>query len=235
MPLTKKLIEYLKDPSWKKILAPEFQKPYMQELESILNTEYTNKIIYPSPENIFSTFNHTPFDKIKVVIIGQDPYHGPNQAHGLCFSVQPGIKIPPSLANIYKELESDIGISTPNHGHLLSWAVNGVLMLNALLTVEDGNPMAHKKLGWEQFTDHVIDLINAKKENIVFILWGAPAHKKAKNVDPKKHFILKSVHPSPLSSYRGYFGCKHFSKCNDFLLSKKLAPINWSIPPLSKT
>lgn len=206
----------------------------MLGLEAELKSEYANKTIFPKPTDIFAAFNMTPFDKIKVVIIGQDPYHGPNQAHGLCFSVQPEIKIPPSLKNIYKELESDLGIVMPNHGHLTSWAEQGVLMLNALLTVENGKPMAHKNLGWEQFTDHVIDLINEKKENVVFMLWGAPAHKKAKNVDTTKHYVLKTVHPSPLSSYRGYFGCKHFSMCNEFLKAKGLAPIDWSVPPLTK-
>lgn len=224
-----KLIDNLKDPTWKALLTPEFKKDYFQSLEKRILDEYKNKTIYPAKENIFAAFNLTPFDKIKVVIIGQDPYHGPNQAQGLCFSVQPQIKIPPSLANIYKELVSDLGINLPKHGDLTSWAEQGVLLLNTLLTVEGGNPMAHKDLGWEKFTDHVIDLINEKKENIVFILWGSPAHKKAQNVDPKKHYILKSVHPSPLSSYRGFFGCKHFSLCNQFLKSKKLEVINWQV------
>ncbi len=206
----------------------------MQSIEEKLKIDYANKTIYPTPENIFSAFNLTSFENVKVVIIGQDPYHGPNQAHGLCFSVQPGVKIPPSLANIYKEIESDLGIKMPSHGYLKSWAEQGVLMLNALLTVEDGKPMSHKNYGWEKFTDHVIDLINKEKENVVFMLWGSPAHAKAKNVDPNKHHILKSVHPSPLSSYRGYFGCKHFSKCNEFLASKGITPINWSIPLESK-
>ncbi|MFA6238897.1 MAG: uracil-DNA glycosylase [Bacteriovorax sp.] len=227
--LSKNLPDYLLDPSWKKQLQSEFAKPYMHELETKLRFEYSEKNIYPRPSDIFSAFNLTPFDAVKVVIIGQDPYHGPEQAHGLCFSVQPHIKIPPSLANIYKEVESDLGIKLPPHGHLAAWAKQGVLLLNALLTVEDGNPMAHKNLGWDKFTDHVIDLINEKKENVVFILWGSPAHAKAKNVDSKKHFILKSVHPSPLSSYRGFFGCKHFSQCNEFLKSKGIAPINWEL------
>lgn len=223
------LINYLHDPTWKKLLKDELQAPYMQKLEEKLKIDYQTKTIYPTQENIFAAFNLTSFEKIKVVIIGQDPYHGPNQAHGLCFSVQPEIKIPPSLANIYKEINSDLGIQMPNHGYLKSWADQGVFLLNALLTVEGGNPMAHKKYGWEKFTDHVIDLINEKKENVVFMLWGAPAHKKAKNVDPNKHYILKTVHPSPLSSYRGYFGCKHFSMCNEFLKSKGIAPIDWKI------
>lgn len=215
--------------SWTKILTPELTKPYIQTLESNLEKAYTTKTIYPPKDQIFSAFNLTPFEQVKVVIIGQDPYHGPNQAHGLCFSVQPEIKIPPSLANIYKEVSSDLNIKMPPHGHLKAWAEQGVLMLNSILTVEAGKPMSHKNMGWETFTDHVIDLINEKKENVVFMLWGSPAHAKAKNVDPKKHFVLKSVHPSPLSSYRGFFGCKHFSQCNDFLISKGIAPINWQL------
>jgi uracil-DNA glycosylase len=224
-----KLADSLLDSSWMKILDQEFKKDYFKLLEKKIHGEYKNKTIYPAKENIFAAFNLTSFDDVKVVILGQDPYHGPNQAQGLCFSVQPQIKIPPSLANIYKELVSDLNISKPNHGDLTSWAEQGVLLLNTLLTVEDGNPMAHKDLGWEKFTDHVIDLINEKKEDVVFILWGSPAHKKAKNVDPKKHYILKSVHPSPLSSYRGFFGCKHFSLCNQFLKSKKMGTINWEV------
>jgi uracil-DNA glycosylase len=224
------LIEYLHDPSWKNLLVAEFEKPYMKELEAKLQKEYESKTIYPRPENIFSAFNLTPFEKIKVVIIGQDPYHGPNQAHGLCFSVQKGVKIPPSLVNIYKELESDLGIKPPAHGNLESWAIEGVLLINALLTVEDGTPMSHKNLGWDQFTDRVIDLINEHRENVVFLLWGAPAQKKAKSVDEKKQCVLKTVHPSPLSSYRGYFGCQHFSKCNEFLKSKGISPVDWKVP-----
>lgn len=227
--LNKKLQNYISEKSWEKILSSEFQKPYMQELEEKLRHEYKEKIIFPKPNDIFSAFNLKSFDEVKVVIIGQDPYHGANQAHGLCFSVQPQIKIPPSLANIYKEIESDLGIKMPSHGYLNSWAYQGVLLLNTLLTVENGNPMAHKNFGWEKFTDHVIELINEKRENIVFMLWGSAAHKKALNVDPQKHFILKTVHPSPLSSYRGFFGCKHFSLCNQFLLSKKISAIDWKI------
>lgn len=224
----------LHDPTWKKLLSPEFHKSYISDLENKVKAAYIEKEIYPKPEEIFSAFNLTPFDKIKVVIIGQDPYHGPNQAHGLCFSVKPEIKIPPSLANIYKEIESDLGIKMPRHGYLEHWAQQGVFLLNALLTVESGKPMAHKAFGWEQFTDQVINLINEKKENVVFMLWGSPAHTKAKNVDPTRHYVLKTVHPSPLSSYRGYFGCKHFSLCNEFLKSKGLTPIDWSLPELAK-
>lgn len=219
----------LQEKSWITNLGDELVQPYFKILELKLSQEYATKTIYPPKEQIFSAFNLTPFEKVKVVIIGQDPYHGPNQAHGLCFSVQPGIKNPPSLANIYKEIESDLNIKMPPHGHLKAWAEQGVLMLNSILTVEAGKPMSHKNLGWEKFTDHVINLINEKKENVVFMLWGSPAHAKAKNVDPKKHYILKSVHPSPLSSYRGFFGCKHFSQCNDYLISKGIEPINWQL------
>lgn len=232
MHLNNPLIDYLSDTGWRKNLSSEFEKPYMQELASKLKIAYSQKTIYPLPSDIFNAFNLTPFESVKVVIIGQDPYHGPNQAHGLCFSVNPEIKIPPSLVNIYKEIESDLGIKMPTHGHLKSWAQNGVLLLNTHLTVEGLNPMSHKKYGWDQFTDRVIELINQKKENIVFMLWGSPAHSKAKNVDSKKHYILKTVHPSPLSSYRGFFGSKHFSKCNEFLILKGKTPIDWSIPDL---
>jgi len=166
---------------------------------------------------------------VKVVILGQDPYHGAGQAHGLCFSVQKGIKVPPSLKNIYKEIETDLGITPPNHGFLESWAKGGVLLLNAHLTVEESNPMAHKKLGWDQFTDRVIEILNSKKEHLVFMLWGSPAHNKAKNVDPERHCVLKTVHPSPLSSYRGFFGCQHFSQCNDYLLEHNIRAIDWSV------
>lgn len=223
------LEKYLIEESWRHHLQDQFKLDYMISLKEKLNVEYDSKIIFPSKENIFSAFNLTPFEKVKVVIIGQDPYHGPNQAHGLCFSVQPDVKIPPSLVNIYKEVESDLNIKMPPHGHLKAWAEQGVLMLNSILTVEAGKPMSHKNLGWEQFTDKVIDIINEKKENVVFMLWGSPAHAKAKNVDTKKHLVLKSVHPSPLSSYRGFFGCKHFSQCNDYLKSKGKEPINWQL------
>lgn len=223
------LQKLLSDISWLKLLQNEFEKSYIIQLEQKLTQAYSTKTIYPPKDQIFSAFNLTPFEKVKVVIIGQDPYHGPNQAHGLCFSVQPDVKTPPSLKNIYKEVESDLNIQMPPHGHLKAWAEQGVLMLNSILTVEAGKPMSHKNLGWEQFTDHVIDLINEKKENVVFMLWGSPAHLKAKNVDSKKHLILKSVHPSPLSSYRGFFGCKHFSQCNDYLISKGIKPINWQL------
>ncbi|MBP9682526.1 MAG: uracil-DNA glycosylase [Bacteriovorax sp.] len=226
--LTNPLSYYLHDPTWNRLLKEEFSKDYMKSLEEKLKDDYEHKVIYPNPDDLFSAFNLTPFEKIKVVIIGQDPYHGPQQAHGLCFSVQTGIKTPPSLVNIFKELESDLGIGRPSHGNLKSWAENGVLLLNTLLSVEAAKPMSHKNYGWDQFTDRVIDIINENKENVVFLLWGSPAHAKAKAVDSKKHLILKSVHPSPLSSYRGFFGCRHFSLCNEYLMKNGLSSVNWS-------
>jgi len=226
--MTKNLEDYLTDKSWKKLLKEEFAKDYMQALQDKLRLEYQEKIIYPKPSDIFSAFNLTSFDKVKVVIIGQDPYHGPDQAHGLCFSVQPQIKIPPSLANVYKEIESDLGIKMPPHGHLKSWAEQGALLLNSILTVENGNPMAHKKLGWEVFTDHVIDLIKEKKENVVFMLWGSFAQKKGAKIDRIKHLVLESGHPSPMSANQGkWFGNKHFSQANAYLKKNNLGMIDW--------
>lgn len=215
---------------WKSALALEFDEHYMIGLGKFLEKEANaGKVIYPKESNIFAAFNLTPFDNVKVVIIGQDPYHGPGQAHGLSFSVPRGVKIPPSLVNIYKELKDDLGITPPDHGHLESWARQGVLLLNNVLTVEDGKAGSHHGQGWEKFTDKVIEILNQKKENLVFILWGAPAQKKAAAVDTKKHFILKSVHPSPLSSYRGFFGSKPFSQTNEFLKAKGLKEIDWVI------
>lgn len=220
------------DPSWREVLGDEFEKDYMQDLRKFLISEADGgKIIYPPGPEIFAALNLTPFDKVKVVIIGQDPYHGPGQAHGLCFSVKKGVKIPPSLVNIYKELKDDMGITPPSHGHLSEWADQGVLLLNNVLTVEDGKAGSHHGQGWELFTDKIIWVLNEKKENLVFILWGSPAQKKAAAVDPSRHHILKSVHPSPLSSYRGFFGSKPFSKTNEFLKSKRIQEINWQISP----
>lgn len=216
--------------SWNKHLKGEFSKDYMLNLETYLNEELNlDKIIYPAEKDILNALNSTPLDKLKVVIIGQDPYHGEDQAHGLSFSVNKGIKVPPSLRNIYKELEEDLDFIKPDHGNLSKWSDQGVLLLNNVLTVEKSNAGSHQKKGWETFTDEIIELINTKKENIVFILWGAPAQKKAKKVDEQKHYILKSPHPSPLSSYRGFFGCKHFSKCNEYLSSKGRDIIDWQI------
>ncbi|MFY7993482.1 MAG: uracil-DNA glycosylase [Bacteriovoracaceae bacterium] len=215
---------------WKSALASEFDEPYMIGLHKFLENEAeAGKVIYPKKSDIFAAFNLTPFDNVKVVIIGQDPYHGPGQAHGLSFSVPRGVKIPPSLVNIYKELKDDLGITPPDHGHLEEWAHQGVLLLNNVLTVEDSKAGSHHGQGWEKFTDKVIEVLNQKKENLVFILWGSPAQKKAAAVDAKKHFILKSVHPSPLSSYRGFFGSKPFSQTNEFLRSKKIKEIEWKI------
>jgi uracil-DNA glycosylase len=217
------------DSSWK-VLEDEFRKPYMQALMTFLEEEAkSGKSIYPPRDDIFKAFHLTPYSQVKIVIIGQDPYHGAGQAHGLAFSVRSGVKIPPSLVNIFKELKDDMGISIPNHGCLESWARQGVLLLNNVLTVEEGKAGSHHKKDWEVFTDRVIELLNENKENLVFILWGSPAQKKAKSVDEKKHLILKSVHPSPLSVYRGFLGSKPFSQTNAFLKSKGIPPIDWTI------
>lgn len=216
--------------SWQNLLQDELQRLYMDELRSfLLREQKAGKQIYPPQDDIFAALNLTPFDQVKVVILGQDPYHGEGQAHGLCFSVQAGVKPPPSLVNIFKELKDDVAVSAPDHGNLSSWARQGVLLLNNVLTVEDGKAGSHHLKGWEQFTDKIIELLNEKKENLVFILWGSPAQKKAQKVDAKKHFIIKSVHPSPLSSYRGFFGSKPFSQTNTFLSSKGIKPIDWKL------
>jgi uracil-DNA glycosylase len=216
--------------SWEKHLGDEFKKPYMASLVSFLEEEKAKgKTIYPSENHILEAFRLTPLDKVKVVIIGQDPYHGEGQAHGLCFSVNKNIKIPPSLVNIFKELKDDLNIDVPSHGFLESWAKQGVLLLNTVLTVEDGKAGSHHKKGWEKFTDKVIEVLNQEKENLVFILWGSPAHKKAAHVDEKKHLLLKSVHPSPLSVYRGFMGSKPFSQANAYLRKNKIQEIDWSI------
>jgi uracil-DNA glycosylase len=216
--------------SWREPLGPEFAAPYMQELRTFLMAEkVAGKRIFPKAANWFRALDLTPLDKVRVVILGQDPYHGEGQAHGLCFSVPHGVRIPPSLVNIYKELEADIGIPRASHGFLESWAEQGVLMLNSVLTVEMGQAASHQKRGWEQFTDAVIRLINARAEPVVFLLWGAYAQRKAEFVDPRRHHLLKAAHPSPLSAHNGFLGCKHFSQANAFLTSKGLPPINWSL------
>lgn len=224
-----KLSQNLQDPSWRELLTEEFNTPYFKNLEKILTKAYAEETVYPPKEDLFAALNLTPFSKVKVVILGQDPYHGPNQANGLSFSVRKGIRLPPSLVNIFKELHDDLGITPPKDGDLEAWARQGVLLLNNQLTVLAGKPMSHKDIGWNEFTDKIIELINEKKENVVFILWGSPAQKKAKAVDTRKHHVLKSVHPSPLSSYRGFFGSKPFSQTNKFLESKKIKPINWKL------
>lgn len=220
--------EILKN-DWKNYLNSEFQKDYYIKLKEFLANEYNSKVIYPSSYDVFNALNFTPYEKVKVVILGQDPYHGPNQAHGLSFSVNPGIKTPPSLVNIYKELHTDLGCSIPNNGYLKKWADQGVLLLNTVLTVRAGEANSHKGIGWEFFTTKVIEVLNEKDTPIVFILWGNNAISKAKLITNPKHFIIKSVHPSPLSASRGFFGSKPFSKTNEFLISTNQKPIDWQI------
>lgn len=212
---------------WDKILNDEWHKPYFKELCAFLDNEYTTQIIHPDRENLFKALELTSFENTKVVIIGQDPYHGENQAHGLCFSVQTGVKLPPSLRNIYKELESDVGREFTQNGQLDNWAKQGVLMLNTVLSVRDGKPNSHKGKGWEIFTQRVIEEINKKQTPVVFLLWGAHAEKIGQAVTNPIHKKLVTVHPSPLSAHRGFFGCKHFSKTNEFLLQNSLEPILW--------
>ena len=220
------------DPSWREVLGDEFNKDYMRELRQFLvQQKAAGKVVYPPGAQWFSAFNHTPFDQVRVVILGQDPYHGPNQAHGLCFSVLPGVKVPPSLANMYKELASDLGIPPSPHGCLTSWAKQGVLLLNATLTVEQADAGAHQGRGWEQFTDQAIRALNDQRDGIVFLLWGSYAQKKGAFIDQSRHWVLKSVHPSPLSAYRGFLGCKHFSMTNSYLQQNCQPPINWQLPP----
>ena len=214
--------------SWLNILHQEFEKPYMQALKSFLSQEKASgKTIYPPSDQIFSAFDLTPFDKVKVVIIGQDPYHGEAQAHGLSFSVNKGIAVPPSLRNIYKELVSDIGIQMPSHGYLKHWADQGVLLLNATLTVRANEAGSHQKKGWENFTDEVIKQLNTQRNNLVFLLWGNFARSKKTFIN--RHKILEAAHPSPLSAHNGFFNCKHFSQTNAFLVEKGLSPIDWQI------
>lgn len=216
--------------SWKKILQSEFSKPYFEQIASHIKTEKSQgKTIYPPGSVIFNAFDTTPFEKVKVVILGQDPYHGHGQAHGLCFSVQYGVPPPPSLINMYKELQSDIGFRIPQHGNLTNWAKQGVFLLNASLTVRAGEPMSHSKIGWAQFTDTVIRKISELRESVVFMLWGKFAQEKRTLIDENKHLVLKAAHPSPLSAHAGFFGCRHFSKANEYLVSKGIEPVDWSL------
>lgn len=221
--------ELIENSTWKTKLISEFQKPYFKLLEEYIELERNSSIIYPSAKDTFNALTLTSFENTKVIIIGQDPYHAPNQAHGLSFSVNYGIKIPPSLANIYKELKSDINFSIPSHGNLTTWANQGVLLLNATLTVRGGEPGSHQKKGWETFTDAIIKLISNEKQNCVFLLWGNFAKTKVNLIDLEKHLVLSAAHPSPLAG-GAFFGCKHFSKTNEYLISKKIKPINWAIP-----
>lgn len=216
--------------SWKKLLRSEFDQDYMKKLRQFLIDEIKNKkIIYPKPKEYFAAFEYTPVNEVRVVILGQDPYHGPGQAHGLCFSVQKGVVPPPSLKNIFKEIHQDLGLPIPQHGCLTKWAKQGVLLLNSVLTVQDGMAASHRDKGWERFTDRVIQEINNLEQSVVFLLWGSYAQSKAEFVDQKKHLVLKSVHPSPLSAHRGFLGCKHFSKTNEFLKKQGQPTIDWSL------
>ena len=217
--------------TWQSALGNEKQKEYFVELlERVKQAREAGSVIYPPQPDVFNALKYTPLDKVNVVILGQDPYHGPNQAHGLCFSVQAGVKTPPSLKNMYKELLTDInGFVEPNHGTLTQWAEQGVLLLNTVLTVEQGKAHSHAKWGWETFTDKVIDVVNANCENVVFLLWGSHAQKKGKHIDREKHKVLHAPHPSPLSAHRGFLGCKHFSQTNEYLVEKGKTPINWQV------
>ena len=218
------------EPSWKERLAPIFATDGMRALAEFLRREKAaGKQIFPSGPRIFAALNAVPFDRVKVVILGQDPYHGPGQAHGLCFSVQQGVPPPPSLVNIFTEIERDLGIPRPRHGCLTSWAEQGVLLLNAVLTVEQGLAGSHQNRGWEALTDEIVAQLDRDRENLVFLLWGSHAQAKGRQIDARRHLVLKAPHPSPLSAYRGFIGCGHFSRANSFLQSKGMAPIDWSI------
>ena len=216
--------------SWDDVLDEEFKKPYFNELLSKVDEEYSKYKIYPPREKIFSAFKLCDYEDVKVVLLGQDPYHGYGQAHGLCFSVLPGVVAPPSLKNMFKELASDVGTTTPNHGCLISWAKQGVLLLNTTMTVREGQPNSHVGLGWQKFTDEVIRKVNELDKPVVFLLWGANAKSKIPFITNKKHLVLSCAHPSPLSAYNGFFGCKHFSKTNEFLKSNGRKEIDWQIP-----
>ena len=219
------------EPSWKARIGDWLSRPEMQELSAFLRQrKAAGARIYPPGPQIFAAFDATPFDDVKVVILGQDPYHGPGQAHGLCFSVLPGVPVPPSLVNIYKEINADLGIAPPDHGCLLPWARQGVLLLNAVLTVEDGRAGAHQGKGWEGFTDHMVDVLNREREGLVFLLWGSYAQAKGKVIDSRRHRVLKAPHPSPLSAHRGFLGCGHFSAANEYLARNGQVPVDWTLP-----
>jgi uracil-DNA glycosylase len=218
------------EPSWKQRLEGEFRSPYFADLKRfLLEEKQSGAVVYPPGSLIFNAFNSTPFDAVKVVILGQDPYHGPGQAHGLCFSVQPGVKPPPSLVNIFKEMQSDLGQPIPGHGCLQKWADQGVLLLNSGLTVRAGQPASHQGKGWERFTDAAVKALNDGKEGLVFLLWGKPAQLKGSLIDPKRHHVLKAAHPSPFSAHSGFFGTRHFSKTNAILEASGRAPIDWAV------
>lgn len=216
---------------WNPILRAEFDKPYWAELQGFVQYERRQSEVYPPDDEVFAALHLTSYENTKVLILGQDPYHGPGQAHGLCFSVQPEVQIPPSLVNIYKELQSDLGLAPPNHGYLESWARQGVLLLNAVLTVRAHNAGSHRNRGWETFTDEVIRAVDAKPERVVFILWGAYARKKKPFIDQDKHVVIESPHPSPLSAHNGFFGTRPFSRANEALVAAGREPIDWALPP----
>ncbi|RLA47635.1 MAG: uracil-DNA glycosylase [Gammaproteobacteria bacterium] len=219
------------EPSWLARLAPEFEQTYMVDLRAFLQVEkQAGKRIFPAGKEFFNAFAHTPLDKVRVVILGQDPYHGEGQAHGLCFSVKPGVAVPPSLKNIYKEIHAELGLPIPSHGHLIAWADQGVLLLNAVLSVECARAASHQGKGWERFTDRVIDVVNREREGVVFMLWGSYAQRKGALIDSQRHCVLKAPHPSPLSAHRGFFGCGHFRMANEYLQGRGEAPIDWSLP-----
>lgn len=218
------------EPSWRLALSSEFSKDYMKQLRQFLNSEKkSGATIYPNSANYFAAFDLTPLNKVKIVILGQDPYHGENQAHGLCFSVLPGVAVPPSLNNIYKELQSDLNIPRIKHGDLSPWAKQGVLLLNATLSVRAGEPGSHQKKGWEVFTDKIMEHLNLHTKNLVFMLWGSYAQKKGSLIDRKNHFVLEAPHPSPLSAHRGFLGCRHFSQANKYLMSVNKTPVEWQL------
>ena len=218
------------EPSWKERVGAYLDRPDMQALAEFLRSELrSGKVIFPPPKQIFAALEATPFDQVKVVILGQDPYHGPGQAHGLCFSVQPGVAVPPSLRNMYVELQRDLGFSPPRHGCLTRWAEQGVLLLNAVLTVEQGLANSHQGKGWEGFTDSIIDTLNREREGLVFMLWGSYAQAKGKLIDSRRHCVLKAPHPSPLSAHRGFIGCGHFSAANEYLMRHGKSPVDWTL------
>ncbi len=214
---------------WLQAVGGEFKKPYYTKLYEFIKQEYNTKMIYPPADELFNALHLTPLNQVKVLILGQDPYHNAGQAHGLCFSVKPEVEIPPSLVNIYKELQEDLGCSIPNNGYLVKWAQQGVLMLNTVLTVQAHQANSHQGQGWEKFTDAIISAVNAQDRPIVYMLWGRPAQSKIPMLTNPKHLILKAPHPSPLSAYRGFFGCKHFSQVNEFLTEQGIAPIDWQV------
>jgi uracil-DNA glycosylase len=220
------------EPSWKARIGDYLRRDDMQALSRFLRERKTaGARIYPPGPRIFGAFEATPFDAVKVVVLGQDPYHGPGQAHGLCFSVPPGVPVPPSLDNMFREIQRDLAIPRPDHGYLLPWAQRGVLLLNAVLTVEDGRPGAHQGKGWEGFTDHVVETLDRERAGLVFLLWGSYAQAKGRVIDPRRHRVLKTTHPSPLSAHRGFLGCGHFSATNEYLMRRGESPIDWSLPP----